>query len=373
MRPGMQCLLEILRGQIGERAIDEAEWDDTLALAEEEHVVAWAVAGARARNVALTPAIANRLVQIERDAAIAAFYWTSELKGLLRAFDQAGIAVVPLKGPFLAERLYGSAALRVNRDLDLVVSIADLARAEAVLGAEGFVAGAADDYHRPWHRQSTTVELHHDVENPLAFDFHVESALRRAHAATFHGEPCRQLAAEDELLFLCLHAARHRYERLSLMVDLQLAFEKLPATTREWKPRPEVAGLDCLLALGVAMVRRMQPEAGVAAAVTVSSRQAEHLEQVAERLWQRLLTQSCKPLDWRAAHAFFLEIELPGWPRLSRRVRHLWILQGRVIDVDYAFAARFGLKRGWQVRVLRSLRLALAAMRRLSSQAGNKS
>src|ERR1700735_683963 len=80
VRPGMQCLLEILRGQIGDRAIDEVEWDDALALAEEEHVVAWAVAGARARNVALTPAIANRLVQIERDAAIAAFYWTSELK-----------------------------------------------------------------------------------------------------------------------------------------------------------------------------------------------------------------------------------------------------------------------------------------------------
>ena len=42
--------------------------------------------------------------------------------------------------------------------------------------------GAADDYHRPWHRATTTVELHHDVENPLAFDFHVEGSLTQCSA-----------------------------------------------------------------------------------------------------------------------------------------------------------------------------------------------
>ena len=371
MRPGMQLLLEILRGQSCKRTIDDTEWGATLALAEEEHVLGWAVARVRARNMPVTQAIAGRFGQVERDAAIAAFYWSSELKGLLLAFNQAGVATVPLKGPFLAERLYGSSALRDNRDLDLLVSRADLAQAEDALSAAGFVAGSADDYHRPWHRQSTTVELHHDVENRLAFDFQVESAMRRAHAAAFQGEPCRQLAAEDELLFLCLHAARHRYERLSLIVDLQLAFEKLPATTMEWKLRPEVAGLDNLLALGAGMVSRMQPGAGVVAPVAMARREADHLERVADRLWQRLLVRSSEPLDWRAVHAFFLEMELAGWRRLNRRVRHLRILQVRLIDVDYAFAARFGLKKAWQAHMLRPLRLALESVRRLRRRAGS--
>jgi hypothetical protein len=363
MRPGMQCLLELLRGQSLDRVVDDAEWGAALALAEDEHVLAWAADRLRSREGVISPRILRRLETIERDAAIAAFYWCSELKGVLRAFDRSSLRVVLLKGPSLAERLYGSVALRASRDLDLLVSKTDLTRAESVLTAMGFVPDAyPDDYHRAWHRETTTVELHHDVENPLAFNFDVESALRQAQKAVFQGQPCWLLAPEDELLFLCLHAARHRFERLSLVLDLQLAFEKLTGDANEAQRRPEVAGLNGLLALGLAMARRLQPDVAVVLQSPVSKRQALHLERLADRLWDRLLTQVCEPLDWRAVHAFYLEIELPGWHRLHRRYRHLQILLGRVIGPDYAFAARFGLHQAWQVRLLRPLRLLSGMM-----------
>ena len=359
----MQCLLELLRGQSIDRAIVEAEWEAALTLAEEEHVLSWTAARIRSGQSPVAPAIAARLDQIEHDAAIAAFYWNSELKGVLRAFEQCDIRVVPLKGPFLAERLYGATALRVSRDLDLLVVRADLARAEAVLAAIGFAPRVRDDYHRPWHRETTWVELHHDVENPLAFDFDVESALQRVYPAVFQGGSCWQLAPEDELLFLCLHATRHRFERLSLIVDLQLAFEKLISTADEWRPRSEVAGLSNLLTLGLAMARRLQPNLNVAVDFHTPRNQRKHLERLADRLWNRLLTEHREPLDWRAAHAFFLEVEFPGWPRLRRRCRHFQILLSRVIAPDYAFAARFGLHSAWQARMLRPVRLLCGAMR----------
>ena len=363
MKPGMQCLLNLLRGENFDRTIDDAEWEAVLALAEEEHVLAWAAAHLRLRESSLTPALADRLEQIERDAAIAAFYWNSELKGVLHALGERGILVTPLKGPFLAERLYGSIALRASRDLDLLVCSADLARAEAILTAIGFRPGARDDYHRPWHRETTTVELHHDVENPLAFDFDVESALLRARHADFQGEPCWQLAPEDELLFLCLHAARHRFEKLSLVVDLQLAFERFPVSASGWQPRPEVAGLKSLLVIGLAMVRRLRPDTRATIDDSLCAGETERLEDLADRLWNRLLTELREPLDWRDVHAFFLEIERPGWPRLRRRMRHLRILLGRAIAPDYAFAAQFGLRRAWQVHMLRPARLLGEAIR----------
>jgi hypothetical protein len=359
----MRCLLEVLRGQSVDRAIDDEEWAAALALAEEEHVLPLVCARLGSRQASLTPAIADRVRQIERDTVLAGFYWSSELKGVLRAFGQREIRVVPLKGPFLAKRLYGSTALRVSRDLDLLVANADLARAEAVLTAIGFTPGDRDDYHRPWHRDTTTVELHHDVENPLAFDFGVERAWLRVRPSAFQGEDCWQLAPEDELLFLCLHAARHRYERLSLIVDLQLAFEKLTTNAGGWQSRPEVVDLNTLLALGLAMARRLRPDLEVGAAYPKSGREDGRLGILADRLWNRLLTESHRPLDWRSAHAFFLEIDSPGWPRLRRRVRHLRILLGRVIAADYAFAAQFGMSRGWQVRMLRPVRLLREAMR----------
>lgn len=366
MRPGMTCLLEVLRGESITHTIDEAEWETVLALAEEEHVLAWAVSRLRSRQGPTTAALSNRADQIEREAAIAAFFWSSELKGVLRAFGQSNLRVVPLKGPFLAERLYGNAALRGSRDLDLLVCKADLPRAEAVLTEIGFAPGVPDDYHRSWHRQTTTVELHRNVENPLAFDFHVEGALQRARPAVFQGEGCWQLAPEDELLFLCLHAVRHRFERLSLLLDLQLAFQKLPATA-DWRPRPEVASLDDLLTLSRAVVRRLEsdnPEVRNGPGFAIRN---QHLEELADRLWQRLVTQPSEPLDWRAAHAFFLEIESPGWPRFRRRCRHVRIFAGRVIEPDYAFAARFRMHRTWQVRMLRPLRLIFELLYREAS------
>ncbi len=188
--------------------------------------------------------------------------------------------------------------------------------------------------------------------------------MRRTRPVDFQGQPCWILAPEDELLFLCLHAARHRFERLSLILDLQLAFEKLAGHPNEWRPRLEVAGLSDLLTLGLAMARRLQPKMTVAAHISGSNEQDPHLEKLADRLWHRLLTQSREPLDWRVLHEFYLEIEPPGLDRLHRRVRHLQILAGRVIQPDYVFAARFGLRRPWQARMLRPLRLVSERMRR---------
>ena len=364
MRSGMQPLLELLRGKSFDAPVDEAALGALLALAEEEGVLALATAHLRGLRLTLPPAVADSLLRIERDSAIAAFFFSAQLEALLRAFRQRGIEVVPLKGPCLAERLYGSAALRSCRDLDLLVRRADLAQAEALLREIDFLPDEADDYHRQWIRGTLTVELHHDVENPLTFDFHVDQAFQRALPATFQGEPIRQFVPEDELLYLCLHAAHHRYERLSLVLDLERALESFAPPPGGWPLREDAAGLGNLLLLGLAMARRLQPDLSTPVAFSPSKRQTGHVERVADRLWQQLLGQPSQPLDWSSVHAFYVEIETPGRPRLRRRWRHIRVLAGRVIDADYAFAARFGLHRPWQAKLLRPLRLIVKAIGR---------
>jgi hypothetical protein len=361
----MQCLLNLLRGHSVDLCNDQPRWEQALALAEEERILPW-VARLCERQASVAPDLRNRLNTIQRDAAITAFFWSSELKAILSTFKERNIAVVPLKGPFLADRLYGETALRVNYDLDLLVPKHDLPQAEAALAALGFVPDTPDDYHRPWCRARTTVELHHDVENPLAFNFHTARVLERAKPAVFQGQPCWQLAPSDELLFLCLHGVRHRFERLSLILDLCLAFEKLAAPA----PQPEAAESSSLLVLGLALARRLQPEINASLSTHASPALIDHLDNLADRLWQQLLTQPSEPLDWRALHSFYLEIELPGH-RLRRRWRHLQILHTRVIKPDYEFAARFGCHRRWQVRLLRPLRLLGDAIRRLAGSADN--
>ena len=280
------------------------------------------------------------------------------MQGILRAFDQSGVRVVPLKGPLLAERLYGGAELACCRDLDILVSKADFSRAEAVLTAAGFAPGAPDDYQRPWDRRTTTVELHYDAENPLAFNFLVEGAMRNFRPASFRGQHCWLLAPEDELLFLCLPrgtsplrtpqsgprcSARVREtDKYGKGVEPSAGGGRTGQSACPW------TGDD---APSATRFRRVFSPSNFAA-------KNRHLQEDCNRLlaWRR--SPAAEPLDWRAERMHFSwRLELPGWPRFHRRIRHLRILASRVIAPDYAFAARFGLRRAWQVRMLRPLRL----------------
>jgi hypothetical protein len=80
---------------------------------------------------------------------IAAAYLTSELEGLLEQFSLHSLEVLPLKGPLLAQVLYGSPGLRRSDDLDLLVQRQDFCKAQSLLIDLGFEPDyQTDDYHQ---------------------------------------------------------------------------------------------------------------------------------------------------------------------------------------------------------------------------------
>ena len=131
------------------------------ALSEEHYVSPFVAAEIRRIAIELPEVIEAQLEKIERESAISAFLWYAELRGLLRAFAEAGIPLLPLKGPFLAQRIYGSESLRMSRDLDLLVRKQDIPGAEALMLSLGF---SANRYRRrpppPLASRHDRVELH---------------------------------------------------------------------------------------------------------------------------------------------------------------------------------------------------------------------
>jgi hypothetical protein len=137
------------------------------------------------------------------------------LSDLLRELHVAGIAVVVLKGAYLAQAVYGEPALRSMGDADVLVQRADLARATALMRAGGWrdkVPGAMTPEHG--HQLPTLVlggaqvELHwaiEDDDSPFAIDS--DGLWRRAVRAEIGGAPALALSPEDLLLHLALHAA----------------------------------------------------------------------------------------------------------------------------------------------------------------------
>jgi hypothetical protein len=352
----MQSLLDLVHGRL-QHNIDGAEWTSLLIVAEEENLLFWATERLRSFDEQHTPEQKQRLNEIRREAQVSTFVWTETLKGVLAAFHRADLPIVSLKGPCLAERLYGDAALRTCYDLDLLVRQTDLARTERLLTDIGFLPdGDADDYHRRWRRNAVILEVHHSLDNPQAFDFDMEGIWARTLLTQFQGVPIRLLGPSDEMLYLCFHAARHRFERLCLIFDLVLAFRHslgaVAGKLERWNPK-----FDNIHALGWMMAARLDPQ--IPEAVYIRPRDRRRLEQLSNRLWQELMLEPARALDWAAQHRFYLELENPGWSRFLRRGRHLRILLARLIDADFAFARRFNLHRNWQVRLLRPIRILM--------------
>lgn len=359
----MQSLLDLLRGRLDPSRLDDSEFGNLLQVAREENLQPFVADRLRSMGARLSPALCQHLDEIHRKAQFSSFAWTETLKNTLGAFHGAAVPVITLKGPCLAERIYGDAALRTCYDLDLLVRSSDRARAEQLLTEIGFSPnGYADDYHQPWSRKGINLELHHNVENPHAFDFDVDAAWSRAVPAEFHGAPFWLMAPADELLYLCLHAVRHRFERLCLILDLALAFRRLPLASGELHAWGNPI-FDNIFALGWMMAARLEQELPPPPVMHLSSRNRVRLDQLADGLWQELMLAPPPTLDWIAQHRFYLELENPGWNRLRRRMRHQQILLTRLIDDDFTFAGRFHLHRNWQVRMLRPVRLLIKTLR----------
>jgi hypothetical protein len=365
MRQGMQTLLDLMRGELKGPNLAAEEWMRVLDVAEEENILPWAASCLRAQTDCGAPEVDASLRETERAARISAFVWSQTLRNTLAEFHRRGVPVISLKGPWLAQRLYGDAALRLYSDLDLLVRRADFARSEEVLSGLGFSPAALrDDYARTWSRGSIILELHDDVENPLAFDFGIERAWDRARLAEFDGVPARLLAPSDELRFLCLHGARHRFERLSHVLDLVLAFRRLNVPQSSTQPERHRES-ERVLALGCMMAVRLDPQIAEVEACYTAVPDRGSLAKIAGRLWQERMQERAPMLDWRAKHLFLLSIERRGRDRLMARLRHLRILLTRLITVDFEFAANFHLYRTWQVWMLRPVRLLLRACRTL--------
>ena len=170
--------------------------------------------------------------------------------------EASGVVPIVLKGPVLAERLYGAPGLRPYADLDLMVPRSSLRQAMSALCDAGWeparagrthaalgepLPGFAEDYGHELHvvRRSGPVEVHLEVHWRIGDD-PLSEALDHARLSA-RALPIPELGAHvtapgpvDELLVLAVHLLSHGGQtRLIQHVDLALASEALPQS--QWE------------------------------------------------------------------------------------------------------------------------------------------
>ena len=163
---------------------------------------------------------------------------SQEAERILGAFNQESIAVIPLKGVFLAESVYQNIALRPSADIDLLIRKEDFSRTNALLDSLGYSLplSCGDTFaedtlslnslmyvnkvktsalHLHWHLINSVWPLE-SARDSIAMD----EVWLKAKPGIIYGAKVFSLSADWLLLYLCHHCFKHYFAKLILSFDL---------------------------------------------------------------------------------------------------------------------------------------------------------
>ena len=163
-----------------------------------------------------------------RAGAVRNMALAAELARVLATFEDQHIAAVPFKGPVLASTVYGDLSLRLFADLDILIHAGDIFHATQLLNDMGYQHEykltrsqelAYIQHEHAFHFVHGTtgviIELHWRLSHrDLSYSIDEAGLWDRTQPAALMGRPIRTLSPEDLFLYLCMHGAKHAWERL---------------------------------------------------------------------------------------------------------------------------------------------------------------
>ena len=220
--------------EVAARVEDGVDWTVVFRLAEHHGVLPLLYQSLSGVTAKVPSSIVDDLRKSYEHNARRNLKFTAELFRILDSLEVHGITSIPLKGPVLAERVYGELALRFFSDLDILVSPSDVLRAKKVLEPLGYTptlsltsteeraylaTGYEYTFDGPAGRNLLELQWNF-VPRFYAVDFDCGQLLARAVSVDLSGRTVRALCPEDLLLSLCVHAAKHAWIRLCWLRDI---------------------------------------------------------------------------------------------------------------------------------------------------------
>ena len=208
------------------------DWSRLLVLADEHGVAGQLAACLRSlEDNSVPPEMRQALVERQRAQIFFTLRLTAELFRILERFTFEGIGALVVKGPVLAVQAYGDPSMRAYGDLDLLVRQRDIRRATELMSAAGYAPAvplsAIDAGKIPGQYlfskpdSKLIVELHNDLTlRYFPRRLPLEDFFARHIRVRFDGHEAPALSVEDELVLICIHGAKHFWERLMWIADV---------------------------------------------------------------------------------------------------------------------------------------------------------
>jgi hypothetical protein len=274
---------------------DSIAWPKLLQLAEDHRLIPLLAARAMSLDLASIPLVTRAALRdAQRAHAVRALQLTAELFHVLEHLADVGIETLTIKGPALSVRCYGDPGMRQYSDLDLVIREKDIRRATQAmldLGYQPRVPLSAIDAKKipgeyAFQEPGTHLLVEFHTERTFRYyprPLRIEDLFDRRALVNIDGRDVPALSLEDELVLICVHGAKHFWERLMWIADVAalISSGQPPNWDRAMAAAREV-GAERILRLGLRLASDMlgaelpaQVEANVRSDHAVSKLAAE--------------------------------------------------------------------------------------------------
>jgi hypothetical protein len=157
--------------------------------------------------------------------------------------ERAAIQVIVLKGPAVSLHVYGDIALRSYSDIDLLVTRRDLTRSRDFLLQRGYRRDydstiehqlVRDGHALEFSNGRDKVELHTTLfPRHLRFALPTQDLMRESVVVPMDNHHIRTLSKRHLALYLCAHAAKHRWAQVRWVADIAWLLEQFSAQEAE--------------------------------------------------------------------------------------------------------------------------------------------
>jgi hypothetical protein len=235
-------------GEIASAAAQPLDWLKAIDIAS-RHGLSPILSCQIQRHAAATVPETVRLYLIERFRAhtIGNIELTRELLEILSLLEKNDVDALAFKGPVLAQQLYGDLSLREFLDLDILVAPNDAPAVIALLSAKGFepqfvltrrqfarFQRSRSDmglYHKA---RKLPVDVHWGLLSPgYTFSPAAQMAWDAIQSVSIAGRSVKTFSPKTQLLFSCLHQAKHNWLRLGRLMDLGALIQQ--SSAMDWQ------------------------------------------------------------------------------------------------------------------------------------------
>ncbi|WP_336866212.1 nucleotidyltransferase family protein [Peribacillus frigoritolerans] len=215
-----------------EKYFIDIDWELFLELARHHRIYPLVYSKLKKIDVKLIPLyVIETMHQDYKENTFQMLHLSGEMERVSKLFTENNIRLLFLKGPAIAADIYGDISLRTSKDLDILIPITDLKKAEELLLNCGYeneeILPVSSK--RKWgshhvsyfHSQKNIqIEIHWRLYRPPAKEPSFDELWKRKRISLLTSYPVYLFGKEDLFFYLVNHGAKHGWFRLRWLADI---------------------------------------------------------------------------------------------------------------------------------------------------------